>query len=56
VNSIETDCVSNINEYSILKEVAFENYITDLDGVINNRINLCKFRCGNHWLPISYLI
>ncbi len=38
--------------YRLFKtEVCIEQYLLKLD--IADRINLCKFRCGNHKLPIS---
>ena len=38
--------------YRILKtDVKFEKYLTKLDDY--DRMTLCKFRCGNHNLPIS---
>ena len=40
------------SNYRIFKnEVGFEKYLTYLSPT--DRINLCKFRCGNHKLPIS---
>jgi hypothetical protein len=37
--------------YRIFKQdMGFEDYLTKLDDV--HRINLCKFRCGSHRLPI----
>ncbi len=38
--------------YKIFKnEVGFEKYLVKLDTI--DRINLCKFRCGNHRLPAA---
>jgi len=38
--------------YRLFKEgVSFEEYLVKLE--FNNRVDLCKFRCGNHQLPIS---
>ena len=38
--------------YKLFKvEVGLEHYLIKLD--INDRINLCKYRCGSHKLPIS---
>jgi len=38
--------------YRIFKDsVCFENYLIMLDD--RDRINLCRFRCGNHRLPIN---
>ena len=47
----EVNEISQCSNYRIFKtSLQFENYIKTLDQ--NDRIKLCKFRCGNHKLPI----
>jgi hypothetical protein len=48
----EVDRNNLCNIYRLFKaEAGIEPYLLKLDAV--ERINLCKFRCGNHKLPVS---
>ena len=45
---------SSCNNFRIFKvDLNLEDYLLKLD--FKDRVNLCKFRCGNHYLPISSL-